>query len=71
MADKFVTLAGLNHDMEKKTSIVVLFWKDGSERHLYLPVSFGTTLENALVEAQKTLKSCADELALTTVVLPQ
>ena len=70
MTDKVVTLAGLNHDLEKKTSIVVLLWKDGSERRLYLPVPFGTTLDNALAEAQKVLESTADELAITKVISP-
>jgi hypothetical protein len=67
---KEAIIAHLNHDLTKKRSIVGLVWEDGSERRLFLPVKYGTTPDEIMVEATKALKECSEDLARTTLKLP-
>jgi len=65
-----VTIVGVNHLIKEKRSIVHLQWNDDSGRRLFLPVSYGVSLDHLQEEAEKALREAATEHALMAVVMP-
>ncbi|MDW6021949.1 hypothetical protein SAZ10_09260 [Mesorhizobium sp. BAC0120] len=57
------TIVGLNHDLRRKRSFVLLEWDDDAEKHLSLPVPFGCSLENLPGEAEKAVREVSAETA--------
>ncbi len=53
----------LTHDLEKKVSIVTIFWNDESGKRLGLTVPFGTGLEAIHAQAEAAVQSLMAELA--------
>jgi hypothetical protein len=66
-----VTVAGVNHLLKEKRSIVHLQWNDDSGRRLFLPVPFGVSLDDLHAEAVKALREAAAEHAATPVRTPE
>jgi hypothetical protein len=65
-----ITIAGVNHDLKKKRSIVALEWDDDSGRRLFLPVPFGVSFNDLRNEAEKALRAAAAEHATIAVSMP-
>ena len=66
-----VTVAGVNHLLKEKRSIVHLEWDDDSGRRLFLPVPFGVGLDDLRAEAEKALREAAAEHADMPVGMPE
>lgn len=66
-----ITIAGVNHDLKKKRSIVALEWDDDSGRRLFLPVPFGVGFGDLRAEAEKALRTAAAEHACIAVGMPE
>ena len=66
-----VTVAGVNHLLKEKRSIVHLQWNDDSGRRLFLPVPFGVSLDDLRAEAEKALREAAAEHAVMSVSMPE
>jgi hypothetical protein len=66
-----VTVAGLNHLLKEKRSIVHLEWNDDSGRRLFLPVPFRVSLDDLRAEAEKALRKAAAEHAVMSVNMPE
>jgi hypothetical protein len=60
--DQTATAVRLVHDLEKRTSVVVLIWK-GGERRLNLAVPYGTQLEHVREAAEEALRRHSDDMA--------
>jgi hypothetical protein len=65
-----IIIAGVNHDLKKKRSIVALEWDDDSGRKLFLPVPFGVGFGELRAEAEKALRTTAAEQASIAVLMP-
>ena len=63
-------IEGLNRDVLKKRSIVMLKWEDDPEKRLGLVVPFNCTLDNLKAEAEKTVRALAKELEEATIQGP-
>jgi hypothetical protein len=61
---------GLNRDVLKKRSIVMLKWEDDPEKRLGLVVPFDCTVDNLRAEAEKALRALAKELQEATIKGP-
>ena len=57
----------LIHDLEKKVSIVTIFWNDESGKRLGLTVPFGTELEDVHEQAEAAVKRLTAELGVMSV----
>lgn len=68
MADLIIT--GMHHDVTRKRSIVTVGWDDDSEKNLGLVVPFGCSLDDAIGEAMKAVRSLSNELSLASVRMP-
>ena len=66
-----VTVAGVNHLLKEKRSIVHLEWNDDPGRRLFLPVPFCVSLDDLREEAEKALRKAAAEHALISVSMPE
>jgi hypothetical protein len=66
-----VTIAGVNHILKEKRSIVHLEWNDDSGRRLFLPVPFGVSLDDLRAEAEKALRKAAAEHDVMSVNMPE
>jgi hypothetical protein len=64
--DQAATVVRLVHDLEKRTSLVVVAW-NGSERRLNLAVPYGTQLENVRKAAEDALRQHSENMARTIV----
>jgi hypothetical protein len=53
---------GLNHDLARRRSIVVLVWDDDAEKRLALPVPFGCPIADLPAEADKALRALGVEI---------
>jgi hypothetical protein len=60
--DQTATVVRLVHDLEKRTSVVVLIWKNGQHR-LNLAVPYGTQLEHVRQAAEDALRRHSDDMA--------
>jgi len=58
-----VRIVGLNHDLDRQRSFVVLVWEDDPEKRLSLPVRFGCELGELAGEAEKAVRDLSVELA--------
>ncbi len=69
MADPLssATIAGLNHDLKARQSIVILVWDNEPDRRLFLPVPFGCSFADLPAEAEKALRALAAETATMTL----
>jgi hypothetical protein len=65
-----LTIDGLNRDLLKKRSIVILKWEDDPEKRLGLPVPFDCTPDTLRAEAEKAVRALAKELASATIQGP-
>jgi hypothetical protein len=63
-ASTSATIAGLNHDLKAKRSIVILVWDDDPERRLFLPVKFGCSFGDLPAEAERALRDVSAETAV-------
>ena len=65
-----LTIEGLNCDLLKKRSIVMLKWDDDPEKRLGLVVPFDCTVDNLRAEAEKAVRALAKELEDATIQGP-
>jgi hypothetical protein len=56
-----------SHDLEKKVSIVTIFWNDGSGKRLGLTVPFGTEMKEVREQAEAAVQKLATELTHMSV----
>jgi len=61
---------GLNRDVLKKRSIVMLKWEDDPEKRIGLVVPFDCPLDNLKAEAEKAVRALAKELETATIQGP-
>lgn len=62
-----VVVAGLQHDLINKRSLVTLAWEGVGDKRLVLDVPFGCTLADLPAAADAALQAFAAELATTSV----
>lgn len=65
-----LTIEGLNRDLLKKRSIVMLKWEDDPEKRLGLVVPFDCTVDDLRAEAEKAVRALAKELEEATIQGP-
>jgi hypothetical protein len=63
-------IEGLNRDVLKKRSVVMLKWDDDPEKRLGLVIPFDCTLDNLRAEAEKAVRALARELETATIQGP-
>lgn len=66
-----INIAGVNHDLKNKRSVVALEWDDDSGKRLFLPVPFGVSFNDLHAEAEKALRAAAAEHASIAVNMPE
>jgi hypothetical protein len=68
--DGTLSIEGLNRDVLKKRSIVMLKWDDDPEKRLGLVVPFDCTLDNLRAETEKAVRALARESETATIQGP-